>query len=444
MRLFRNDTSGRYRGLLLAAVLLASVAVVGTARAATFLKDKKIHLTSLHRIDGDVYAAGETVTIDGAIDGDLLAAGGAVFCSGEITGSQNIAAGEYSHSGRVDGSVRVFASKADVEGYVGRSVLFMGQQLTLRQMATVRKDLNAYGYEVDISGVVMGDVKVEAAVIEISGQIDGNVELKAEESLDIIPPAMIRGNLVYRGPEELNLEASGVTVLGEVERRPLKEEDEEKKKAEGLTDTVLRFSRLFAAFIFGLILIRLCPRYLEEAFEHIRRRFAVSAGVGLLALVVVVISVLVLILALILSLVGLILSSGDQAAGGALLLVFSTLMIPISSFVFVSGGVLFYAGKLLPSFLVGYGLIRIFKRQPKRLGKWQLLIGLVILTGFYTIPGAGLLFYLAAGVVGTGAIILGIRSCRLTQMPSRTQQPPPPDDSIPEPLPPEPSPADIQ
>jgi len=429
-----NYTIGQISICLAVALVASVITAIEPAYAANFLKADKVHLTSLHRIDGDVYALGETVTVDGSIDGDLLAAGGQVTCSGEITGSQTIAAGEFSCSGRVDGSVRFIGGDAEIEGYVGRSVLFLGQNLKVREMAVIREDVNAYGRKVQIAGVVMGNVSVGAAVIEISGQIDGDVELDATESIEISPPAVISGNLTYSGPKELDLESSGVTVLGEVERREPEKDDAAKQEADELTDTVLRFSRLFAAFLFGLILIRLCPRYLQEAFAQLRCRFAACAAAGLLAAAAVVMSMLVLLLAVVLSIVGLILSSGDQAAGGALLLVFSTLMIPVTSFAFVSGGVLFYAGKLLPSLLVGYGLIRIFKRQPKLLGKWQLLIGLTILTGFYAIPRAGWLFYLTVGIIGMGAIILGVRHCRPIDSQSTTApEPPPSETSAPEP-----------
>ncbi|MCK4461292.1 MAG: polymer-forming cytoskeletal protein [candidate division Zixibacteria bacterium] len=394
------------------ATLLCLATAIMPAQAANFLKGNHVHLTSLHRIDGDVYAAGETVTVDGSIDGDLLAAGGSVTCAGEITGSENVAAGDFSHTGRVDGSIRVFCSEAEIEGYVGRSVLFVGSILKVGQAAIIRKDINAYGYRVDLAGTVMGNVKIKAERIKISGQIDGDVVLDADESIVIRAPAVIRGNLTYSSAEELDLEAAGVTVLGEVTRlEPKDEVDAADQEAEELTDTVLRFSRLFAAFLFGLILIWLCPTYLQEAFTQLRRRFMVSVATGLLAAAAVVMSAAVLLVAIILSVVGLIMSSGDQAAGGAVLLIFSTLMVPITSFTVVTGGVLFYAGKLLPAFLVGYGLIRIFKHQPRQLGKWQLLIGLAFMSGFFAIPLVGLLFYLAAGIIGAGAIILGIKNC---------------------------------
>ncbi len=408
-------------GLYTLTCLAALVLIVPGTFAAEFLKGKNIHLTSLHRIDGDVYAAGSDITIDGSIGGDLVAAGETITTTGEISGSMMIAGGKLLHTGRTDGSIRAFGDRVEIEGYIGRSILFLGNSLEIHRGAVIRSDVNAYGNRVDLAGAVRGDVTIKAAKIDLSGQIEGDVDLEAGESIRIRPPAVIHGNLTYTCSNELDLgDESGITILGEVTH--LEPVDSEEEEGEGTTATALRFSLLGAAFLFGLILVHLCPTYLSQAFEQLHHRFMASAGAGLLTAAVALMCALVLIVALALSLVGLILTASDQVAGGMLLLIFSTLLLPITSFACVSGGVLFYVGKLLPAWLIGYGLVRIFKKQPKQLGKWQLLIGLTVLTSFYVIPGGGILFYLAAGIVGIGAIVLSIREIRRRSQPPKPEQ----------------------
>lgn len=385
--------------------------------ATEFLGGKNIHLTNLHRIDGDVYAAGSDITIDGSIDGDLLAVGGVVTATGEIGGSMMILAGKLFHTGRTEGSIRIFADRGEIEGFVGRSILFFGNTLEIHRGAVVRGDVNAYGFRVQLDGQVMGDVTIKAEEIEISGRIDGNVDLEAGESIRIRPPAIIHGNLTYTSGTELDFDdESGITVLGEITRlEPVESDDEE---TDGANDAALRFSRLFAAFLFGLILIWLCPTYLSQAFDKLHNRFMASLITGLVTAAAVVMSLLVLVVAILLSGVGFILSVNDQPVGGMLLMVFSTLAIPVTSFACVSGGLLFYIGKLLPAWLLGYGIIRIFNKTPKQLGKWQLLIGLLILTGFYVTPGGGMIFYLLSGIIGAGAIVLAVKDRRLKLQPT--------------------------
>lgn len=398
-------------GLYSLAVLISFLLSVPTTSAAEFLKGKNVHLTSLHRIDGDVYAAGTDITIDGSIGGDLVAAGETITITGDISGSAMVVGGRLVHTGRSEGSLRMAGDRAVIKGYVGRSILFFGNTLEVHRGAVIRRDINAYGYHVILAGVVRGDVTIKATKIDISGQIDGNVDLEAGESIRIRPPAVIHGDLTYTSSNDLDLDdESGITVLGEITR--LEPVDSDEEEAEGTTATALRFSLLFAAFLFGLILIRLCPIYLGQAFEQLHHRFMASVGAGLVTAAVALMCSLILIVALALSLIGLVLTANDQVVGGMLLLIFSTLLLPITSFACVSGGVLFYIGKLLPAWLLGYGIIRIFKKTPKQLGKWQLLIGLTILTGFYAVPDGGILFYLAAGIVGIGAIILSIRETR--------------------------------
>lgn len=417
-------------GLCAITCLAALTLIIPDAFAAEFLKGKNVHLTSLHRIDGDVYASGSDITIDGSITGDLLAVGGVVDATGETGGSMMIVAGKLFHTGRTEGSIRMVCDRGEIDGYVGRSILFFGNTLEIHRGAEVRSDVNAFGFRVDLDGVVRGDVTIRAARISLSGRIEGDVDLEASESITIRPPAVIHGDLIYTCSNELDLgDETGITVLGEITHvEPVESDDDE----EGTTATALRFSLLFAAFLFGLILIRLFPTHLTLAFDQLHHRFMASAGAGLLTAAVVLMCSLVLIVAIALSLVGVILTSSDQVVGGMLLLVFSTLLLPVTSLACVSGGVLFYVGKLLPGWLIGYGLIRIFKKQPKKLGKWQLLIGLTILTGLYVPPGGGWIFYLAAGIVGTGAIVLAIRENRRRMHPPKpeTTVSPPVEDSL--------------
>ncbi|MDH3892514.1 MAG: polymer-forming cytoskeletal protein [candidate division Zixibacteria bacterium] len=397
---------------LYAAVLLTSVlSIVATASAAEFLKGKNVHLTNLHRIDGDVYAGGNDITIDGSIGGDLIATGENITVTGEVSGSAMILSFKLTHTGRTEGSIRMLGDRAVIDGYIGRSILFCGSTLEIRRGAVVRSDVNAYGQSVVLAGTVMGDVTIAATDIDISGQIEGDVDLEVGESIEISPPAVIHGDLTYTCSKELDFsEKSGITVLGEIVRfEPVDPDDEE---TEETTATAVRFSLLFAAFLFGLILVRLSPTYLSQAFEQLHHRFMKSVGAGLLAAAAAIICLVILALAVALCLVGLLLAANDEVAAGMLLLIFSTLMLPITSFACVSAGLLFYAGKLLPAWLLGYGIIRIFRKTPKLLGKWQLLIGLTILTGFYAAPGGGILFYLAAGIVGSGAIVLSYRETR--------------------------------
>jgi hypothetical protein len=144
----------------------------------------------------------------------------------------------------------------------------------------------------------------------------------------------------------------------------------------------------------------------------LRTRFTVSIATGFLSLLILVVAILILVISAIFLLVGLALISGELAPLGALVLVLSMLMVPITAFTTVSGGIIFYSGKIMFAFLVGYLLVRIFKSEAALLGKAQLLFGLIILALLFAVPYVGLLIYLLVSIAGAGAIVLGIKNCR--------------------------------
>jgi len=115
-------------------------------------------------------------------------------------------------------------------------------------------------------------------------------------------------------------------------------------------------------------------------------------------------------LALLGLLVGTILvGTGGGAVVGGLMVIVAILLLPITSFLSVSGLVIFYSGKIIAAFVLG-GLI--VKRGEPALSAGPLLLGLALITVVFAIPYLGFLLYVLTGIVGAGAIVLGIRHCQ--------------------------------
>jgi len=174
----------------------------------------------------------------------------------------------------------------------------------------------------------------------------------------------------------------------------------------------MQTSNLLAAFLFGIIIIRLFRPYAEESFDQLRNRMTVSLAAGFLGILVIAGCVVVLFASLIAALVGAILISSDQALVGSLVLIVPTLLIPITGFVTVSGGIILYSGQIIVACLVGYGLVRFGRREATTLNAWSLLLGLIVLAIICAIPYLGFLLFLTATLAGCGAILLGIKNCR--------------------------------
>jgi len=381
--------------------------------SSTFKGGDIVHITNLEEIDDDLYAASEEVLVAGTITGDLVAAGDLVRTTGEIGGSANLFGRKAEHSGRVEGSLRCGAQYVQVDGYVAGSLLAAGAEVTVGNRAVIERDASCVGTDIELAGVIKGNVFSAGTTVRISGLVEGDVEVRAER-IAILPSAVIKGSLIYKSEKEDALELMGdATVIGEItwdsgkDGAEVEDEDEE---SDFLSGAILLVSDLFAAFLFGIIMIRLFPRYAEESVNQLRKRASVSLAAGLLGLLIAVACAVVLVLALIGSLAGGILLSSGQILASAILLILSTLTIPIASFGAVTGSILLYSGKIVFGMLAGYVILRIVRKDIWTVSKTALFIGLLILGAVCAIPYyIGPLIAVLAALTGCGAIVLAIR-----------------------------------
>ena len=97
----------RLRWLGLVALLTltgASVAVAQETELGGKLQTGgQITISADETVDGDLYASGGRILIEGTVDGDLIAAAGQVTISGDVTGDLMASAGAVDISGDVGG-----------------------------------------------------------------------------------------------------------------------------------------------------------------------------------------------------------------------------------------------------------------------------------------------------------------------------------------------------
>lgn len=413
----------RLSSSVLTAFLLAAM-LCDVSVASVFKKGGNIQITNLDMIDDDLYAYGNRLTVDGRVTGDLTAFVSQTTINGEIGQSAYIFSQNLEHNGKIDGSLRAFAFNIAVNGFVTRSVVLFAMDVKLTKGSVIERDATIFGGRISIDGTIKGNATIDADVIEIAGVITGDVNLKAKKIL-IIPPAVITGNLTYTSRNQAEIDStSGVTISGRTTWNLPKKGGEEEEPGTGWTKIIVRISSLLAAFLFGIIIAYLFRPYVEEAVNQVRTRFTVSVAAGLLGVLILIVSVVVFALAVASLIAGFLLVSGDLAPIGSLVLVFSILMLPVSSFASISGGILFYSGKIIIGFWLGYLIMQRAKPASSVLSKSALFLGLLILSILFIIPVAGTVFYLAAAVIGAGGIMLGIKHCRRGFLSTSTGTPP--------------------
>ena len=392
--------------------VLLSLIVASPSYATEFETGERVRISNLHTIEDDLFVWSYSITNDGLIDGDAFLGGYEIASNGEVTGSQNVFAYTFNHSGEVGRSLRVFANYAAIGGYTERSLLVMGATVILEPDAVVNRDAHLFGEVAHVEGHIRGDLKFEGKRIEITGAIDGDVDIEADEIV-IDPPAVITGNLTYRARKSIAIDSlAGAVVLGSVSAKELSPDDDSGGEAEGdFADITFIVSKFLAAFLFGIIIIALFRRYADETYRQLKGRLGLSAVSGLVTFLVTGFCIAILLISLILVIIGLALASQNEVILGSLILVVSTLLVPITSFASVSGFILLYMGKIVVAMLAGCMIWRQIKADCAPLSKTQLFVGLAVLTGLFQVPYIGFALYLIASIIGAGGIVLGIRNC---------------------------------
>jgi cytoskeletal protein CcmA (bactofilin family) len=403
-----NCLSRRYLPLLVGLIMF----VVAPAGATTVEKGDNVRISGLHEIDDDFYAFSNQIQIDGVVNGDFTGFGAEAVVKGNIGRSGNFVCRYVDHNGSMEGSLRFLGERLTVTGRVGGSIIGAGATIMIRQGSIVEKDVNIAANEISLDGTVLGNAFCAGTNVRITAQIGGDLEVEAKKII-IAPPAVIRGNLIYRAESEDQLTIEpGVTVIGTT---TWLQPDAEEEDADLLPDIAYAIANLLAAFIFGLLVLRLFRPYAEESFRQLHQRLTVSIAAGLMSLLGLVMAVIVLFSALAGTALGALLLSGDLAFLGVCLLALSLLALPISSFITVTGAIILYSGKIVVGLVLGHLLLGLFKSGTAKTSKAALFIGLILLTVVTALPYVGWVVFFLTMFIGAGAIVLGIYRCRHTR-----------------------------
>ena len=394
------------------AILACLVWLSASVYASTYQGGKNVVISNLHVIDDDLYVYTSTLTVEGIINGDLSAFAYDARIQGQVTHAVNVIGRSVSHTGRCEGAFRSLAESLTIDGTVGGSATVVGRAINLNKGAVIERDFWAFGQTIDIDGVIKGKVLARGRDINVTGQISGDVTLHCE-NLYIRPPAVISGNLIYHSDNPAVIDSAGVTITGTIKQEKPKPKDTDAGSALART-VALHISGLCAAFLLGMILVRLFRPYAEASYHQLTTRFTMSLAAGLLLLGVIALSVIILGMTLLSGVVGKILISAGNAGAvfGAVLLVFAILMLPISSFFALSGAICFYSGRIIVALFLGAFIMRQFRSGRYLPGFAAMFVGLLALSVSFMIPIFGTLVYLLVAAIGAGAILLGVRHCR--------------------------------
>jgi hypothetical protein len=369
-------------GVALVAAFLLLLAVATLAFAEDQLLGGKLRtgdtvtVPATETVDGDLYLAGGSVTMDGTVNGDLVAFGGQVTINGSVAGDLMTAGGTVSITGAVDGDIRTAGGQVTVSGPVGEDMLIAGGQTTLSSGATIGGDLIASGGTVSVGGAVTGNIEANAGTYSRGGTVGGSEHVTLTQRDDRAQPT------------------AGNRVL----------------------DAIRHFVILV---LLGGLLLWLLPRVLRGPDETLRRQPLLALGSGVAAFIGYIVFVVVAVLLMVL--LGIAFGVLQVGALVAIELVAGLLTLGTVTFVFVLA--IAYAADLV----VGLALARTVA-SGSLASRWQelglLAGGAAVVVVATSLPVIGGLVKLLVILFGLGAIGLvawrGWQSWRARGAPATT------------------------
>ena len=278
-----------FEALVLAGALLV-LAVPSAAMAAEVRNGPNAVVAPGETVDDDLFATGQTVTVDGRVIGDVFATGQTVVVTGTVDGDLIAAAQQVVVDGTVNGNVRAAGAVVTVNGRVGRSVTGLAQQVNVSSSGRVDGSLVAAGETISAFGPVGRGVTAGGGTLQLGGPVGGKVLVWAN-NLSLGPNTRIAGDLEYRSDHQADVPSGA--VAGRVQFDQIEQRQQQAPLLNGLFD----FGGLVwlcGSAILGALALIFAPRAAARAVELGRQQPVPTFGLGLLALCAVpVVAVLI-------------------------------------------------------------------------------------------------------------------------------------------------------
>lgn len=434
-----------WRGGFAAVVLLMMLGLLwGTVSAAEGYQGDQCVIPAGEEVSSDIYVICNTLTINGTVRGDVI---GGVWSAeigeeGRVAGDIWLVGGQLTVDGRVDDDLRFAGVDLDLrpEARLGMRSDLSAAALNVEvwQGAALPGDLNFFGYQAVLQGVVEGDVNFNGSALIIGDTVEGSVFASVgsgETSPSFIPfpfpfsvsfqtPGLtvrsggnIVGDLSYRGARPGNINGR---IGGEIDftldtPRPDITQAALETEETTTSDLFVRYLRnaltdALALMTAGVLVALAAPAWVREPARLVPRHVTSSFGWGLiLSLMAIPVSLVVLIVSVLLLLLVAYVTLGGFTGMGLAITLFTNS--------FVMGGIAFiilFVARLVIAHLFGSRIARRFLTMDDRLlfNLVSLLIGTIIyaLVANLPVPVVGLLLNAIGVFVGLGAMALHARA----------------------------------
>ncbi len=374
---------------------------------AVLAQNVKIEKTAV--VEGDLYAVGQTVEVEGKVKGDIYASGQTINLGGEV--DDDIIASGYALSvaGKVGGDFIGAGFSFELHGSLGKDFLFFGHQALLA--GDVGRNVRFAGHGIKISGRIGGNVEVDVSKAEEEGLPPGFPFYPGLPTAPAVTPgltleegARIGGDLRYTAREEVSIPAG--VVGGKIE---FKKYEPPKKAAPPLRVRAMRwglerFRYFVSLFIVGAIMLLAVPSWTRRMADNLRIKPLPSLGWGVVVLVafaflIVVVGVITVVVSLFLKLLTLSGLAGWSFFTGFMAGAAGLLSLGLSWV---------YITRVFASIAIGAAILQAFKSQAAGGKWWPFVLGVMVLVLVTSIPVLGRLLSWLASLAGLGSFWLWV------------------------------------
>lgn len=349
-------------------ILVPSVTKAFSVRSGDFISNPQDQV-----VDGNLYAAGSTITIDGQVTGDVICAAQTVNISAKVDGDIICAAQTINITGEVLGNVRVAGNSINLSGTVGRNMNAFGANINISDKAKVGWDLLIAGAQAEMRGNVDGNLHGSVGKLLVAGRVaknldikvDSNLENKAKGSLEITDAGSVEGDVIYTGIDEAKIDKEKVSG------RIIHNLPESATNKMFLAYLWSRVYAIFSALLVGLVLLSLWRKQTLAIIDRMQHKIGANIGFGAIIMFLPPIA--------------------------ALFLMFTLIGIPLSLILLALWIIAIFVGRVIFGIMVGRFLIKkmIHRQTPKLF--LEMILGIVVCSVIFTLPLIGWL----GAMVGT-------------------------------------------
>lgn len=174
----------RLKLLIFAAGLVASLIVPLSAAKAETTAGDSVKIASGEIVDGNLYAVGRTIEIEGMISGDLIAFADRIIVNGRVEGDIIAAASQLEINGTIGGNIRLAGENLWVNAQVARNATVFADNIVLGEKAIVGWDVYAAASTFENRGQISGRLDGWAEKAELSGSVGRESNLKIEAATE--------------------------------------------------------------------------------------------------------------------------------------------------------------------------------------------------------------------------------------------------------------------